>query len=66
MVATYALFGFSNVVALGIMIGALSAVAPDRKRDILHVAVRALISGCMACFMTACVAGRFTYDSMIC
>lgn len=57
MIATYALCGFSNVVALGIMIGALTAVVPDRKQDILKVAFRALLSGCMACFMTACIAG---------
>ncbi|KAL4233365.1 hypothetical protein ACF0H5_008047 [Mactra antiquata] len=57
MVATYALCGFSNVVALGIMIGALAAVAPKRKKDILRVSIRALIAGCMACFMTACIAG---------
>ncbi|XP_052808155.1 solute carrier family 28 member 3-like [Mya arenaria] len=57
MVATYALCGFSNVVALGIMIGALAAVAPDRKSDILGVSIRALISGSVACFMTACIAG---------
>jgi nucleoside permease NupC len=57
MIATYALCGFSNVVALGIMIGALCAVVPDRKQDIMKVSVRALISGSMACFMTACISG---------
>ncbi|XP_045196631.2 solute carrier family 28 member 3-like [Mercenaria mercenaria] len=57
MIATYALCGFSNIVALGIMIGALIAVVPDRKQDIMNVAFRALISGSMACFMTACISG---------
>ena len=59
MITTYALCGFSNVVALGIMIGALTAVMPSRKQDIVNVAFRALISGCMACFLTACVAGLY-------
>ena len=59
MIATYALCGFSNVVALGIAIGAYAVAAPTRKNDITTVAWRALISGCMACFMTACVAGKF-------
>ena len=58
MIATYALCGFSNVVALGIMIGALTAAAPSRKEDIIKVSWWALIAGCMACFMTACVAGQ--------
>ncbi|XP_065943683.1 solute carrier family 28 member 3 isoform X2 [Magallana gigas] len=57
VVTTYALCGFSNITALGIMIGALTAIAPDRKEDIVRVSIRALISGCFACFMTACMAG---------
>ncbi|XP_060068832.1 solute carrier family 28 member 3-like [Ylistrum balloti] len=60
VITTYALCGFSNVTALGIMIGALTAVAPSRKEDIVKVSFRALISGCMACFITACVAGLLT------
>ena len=59
MIATYALCGFSNVVALGIMIGAYTAAAPSRKADIIKVSWRALIAGCCACFMTACVAGEY-------
>ncbi|OWF44492.1 solute carrier family 28 member 3-like [Mizuhopecten yessoensis] len=60
VITTYALCGFSNMTALGIMIGALTAVAPSRKEDIVRVSFRALISGCMACFITACVAGLLT------
>ena len=59
MIATYALCGFSNIVALGIAIGAFSVAAPSRKTDITKVAWQALIAGCMACFMTACVAGEY-------
>ncbi|XP_033750452.1 solute carrier family 28 member 3-like [Pecten maximus] len=62
VITTYALCGFSNLTALGIMIGALTAVAPSRKADIVRVSLRALISGCMACFITACVAGLLTTD----
>ncbi|XP_022330339.2 solute carrier family 28 member 3-like isoform X2 [Crassostrea virginica] len=57
VVATYALCGFANLTALGIMIGALTAIAPNRKEDIVGVSFRALVSGCFACFMTACIAG---------
>ncbi|KAK3098856.1 hypothetical protein FSP39_023785 [Pinctada imbricata] len=58
VIATYALCGFANITALGIMIGALTAVAPSRKKDIVKVSTRALIAGSMACFITACIAGR--------
>ncbi|XP_023619396.1 solute carrier family 28 member 3 isoform X4 [Myotis lucifugus] len=56
-IATYALCGFANISSLGIAIGALTSMAPSRKDDIISGAMRALISGTTACFMTACVAG---------
>ncbi|XP_048845911.1 solute carrier family 28 member 3-like isoform X2 [Brienomyrus brachyistius] len=56
-IATYALCGFANIGSLGVAIGGLSAMAPDRRSDISRCAIRALISGTMACFMTACMAG---------
>lgn len=57
VVATYALCGFSNISSIGIMLGALGALAPSRKKDITKVVVRAMIAGNVACFMTACIAG---------
>ncbi|KAB1252216.1 Solute carrier family 28 member 3 [Camelus dromedarius] len=56
-VATYALCGFANIGSLGIVIGGLTSITPSRKRDIASGAVRALIAGTIACFMTACIAG---------
>ncbi|XP_006875948.1 PREDICTED: solute carrier family 28 member 3-like [Chrysochloris asiatica] len=56
-IATYALCGFANFGSLGIVIGGLTSMAPSRKRDIASGAVRALIAGTIACFMTACIAG---------
>ncbi|WAQ94743.1 S28A3-like protein [Mya arenaria] len=58
VIATYALCGFSNLASMGIMIGALGAMAPSRKADITKVVVRAMIAGNVACFMTACIAGN--------
>ncbi|ELV10519.1 Solute carrier family 28 member 3 [Tupaia chinensis] len=55
-IATYALCGFANFGSLGIVIGGLTSMAPSRKRDIASGALRALIAGTMACFMTACIA----------
>ncbi|XP_037652780.1 solute carrier family 28 member 3 isoform X2 [Choloepus didactylus] len=59
-IATYALCGFSNFGSLGIVIGGLTSLAPSRKRDIASGAMRALIAGTIACFMTACIAGMLT------
>ncbi|KAM6169951.1 solute carrier family 28 member 3 [Rhynchocyon petersi] len=56
-IATYALCGFANIGSLGIVIGGLTSMAPSRKHDIASGAVRALIAGTIACFMTACIAG---------
>ena len=57
IIATYALCGFSNVGAIGIQIGGIGAIAPERQRDLAQISIRALIAGSIACFMTACVAG---------
>ena len=58
MIATYALCGFANIGSIGIQIGCLSALAPKRRSDLVNVAVRAMIAGTIACFMTACIAGK--------
>ncbi len=56
-VATYALCGFANPGSLGIMIGGISALAPQRRGEIANMSVKAFIAGTLACFSTACVAG---------
>ncbi|KAM3610763.1 uncharacterized protein V6R79_008629 [Siganus canaliculatus] len=56
-IATYALCGFSNFASLGMSIGALSALAPDRHADIASCGLRSLIAGSVSCFTTACIAG---------
>uniref|UniRef100_A0A3P9HIE7 Solute carrier family 28 member 3 n=1 Tax=Oryzias latipes TaxID=8090 RepID=A0A3P9HIE7_ORYLA len=60
MIATYALCGFSNIASLGMSIGALTAMAPNKRSDISRVGLRALIAGSVACFMTACIAGYYS------
>ncbi|CAE8617407.1 unnamed protein product [Polarella glacialis] len=56
VIATYALCGFSNFGSIGVQIGGLSAIAPSRKTDFAELALRAMVTGTVACFMTACVA----------
>uniref|UniRef100_A0A8C6QLY9 Sodium/nucleoside cotransporter n=1 Tax=Nannospalax galili TaxID=1026970 RepID=A0A8C6QLY9_NANGA len=59
-IATYALCGFANFASLGIVIGGLTSIAPSRRHDIASGAMRALIAGTTACFMTACIAGTLS------
>ncbi|XP_033762017.1 solute carrier family 28 member 3-like isoform X2 [Pecten maximus] len=59
VISTYALCGFSNIASMGIMLGALGAMAPTRKSDLSRLVVTAMIAGNVACFMTASIAGLF-------
>lgn len=54
---TYALSGFANFGSIGIQIGGIGAMAPNRQADIARLGLRAMLGGTLACFMTACVAG---------
>ncbi len=56
-IATYALCGFANPGSLGIMIGAMSGIIPERRELIARLSMRAFVAGTLACFTTACVAG---------
>lgn len=61
VIATYALCGFANPGSIGVQLATLSSMAPGRKADFARVAFRAFISGTLACFLTACIAGAL-YD----
>ena len=57
MILTYALCGFSNFGAIGIQLGGIGAMAPERRGDLAQLGLRAMLGGMIACCMTACVAG---------
>ncbi len=57
IIATYALCGFANIGSIGIQIGGIGGIAPNRQADLSKLGVRAMIGGTLACFMTACIAG---------
>jgi len=59
VIATYALCGFAHLASMAIFVGGISALAPERTRNIAAVALRALLAATLACLMTACVAGTF-------
>ncbi|GFO44651.1 sodium/nucleoside cotransporter [Plakobranchus ocellatus] len=57
IIATYALCGFSNFGSMGILLGALTSLAPRRRSVMAKIILRAMIAGNVACFFTACIAG---------
>lgn len=57
VIMTYALCGFSNFGAIGIQIGGIGPLAPNRRSDLAQLGLRAMLGGMIACCMTACMAG---------
>jgi CNT family concentrative nucleoside transporter len=57
LILTYALCGFANFGSLGILVGGLSAMAPERKHDIVALGFRALIAGTLASLMGGALIG---------
>ena len=57
VIATYALCGFANIGSIGIQIGGIGSIAPERQSDLAKLSFRAMVAGTIACFTTACIAG---------
>lgn len=56
-VVSFALCGFANVSSLGILLGGLGNLAPERRSDIARLGVRAVIAGMLASLLSAAMAG---------
>lgn len=56
-IATFALCGFANLSCIGIQIGGIGALAPNRKGDLARLGVRAMLAGTMANLISASIAG---------
>jgi concentrative nucleoside transporter, CNT family len=56
-IATFALCGFANFSSIGIQIGGIGALAPNRRHDLARLGLRAMFAGTLANFMTATIAG---------
>jgi CNT family concentrative nucleoside transporter len=56
-IATFALCGFANLSSIGIQIGGIGALAPNRKGDLARLGARAMLAGTMANLMSASIAG---------
>lgn len=57
VISTFALCGFANLGSIGIQIGGIGALAPDRRGDLAKLGFRAMIAGTLANFMSAAIAG---------
>jgi len=57
LLSTFALCGFANFASIGIQIGCIGAMAPERKGDLARLAFSAMLCGTMSTFMTATIAG---------
>ena len=56
-IATFALCGFANFSSIGIQIGGIGALAPERRSDLDRLGMRAMLAGTLANFVTATIAG---------
>jgi CNT family concentrative nucleoside transporter len=57
LMMTYALCGFANFGSLGIMIGGLATMAPERRGDIVSLGAKTLVSGTLATLVAGSVVG---------
>ena len=60
MIATFALCGFANFSSIGIQIGGIGALAPNRRNDLAKFGIRAMLAGTMANLMSASIVGLLT------
>jgi CNT family concentrative nucleoside transporter len=56
-IATFALCGFANFGSIGIQIGGIGALAPERRHDLARLGLRAMVAGTLANFISATIAG---------
>ena len=57
VIASYALCGFANFGSIGIQLGGIGGIAPERRHDLARLGLRAMFGGMLASLMTAAVAG---------
>ena len=60
LIMTYAMCGFANPGSLGIMIGGLGTMAPERRHEIVDLGLRSMVAGTLATCMTGAVVGLLT------
>jgi CNT family concentrative nucleoside transporter len=58
-IATFALCGFANLSSIGIQIGGIGALIPERRNELAKLGIRAMLAGTMANLISASIAGMF-------
>jgi CNT family concentrative nucleoside transporter len=58
-IGTFALCGFANLGSIGMQIGGIGALVPERRNDLAQLGVRAMLAGTMANLISAAIAGMF-------
>jgi CNT family concentrative nucleoside transporter len=58
-IATFALCGFANLGSIGMQVGGIGALVPERRNDLARLGVRAMLAGTMANLISASIAGIF-------
>jgi CNT family concentrative nucleoside transporter len=59
IIATFALCGFANLSSIGIQIGGIGALVPERRNELAKLGFRAMLAGTMANLISASIAGMF-------
>jgi len=57
IIASYALCGFANFASIGIQLGGIGGIAPERRKDLAKLGFRAMFGGALASWLTATIAG---------
>ena len=60
LILSIAICGFANFSSVGMQIGGIGALAPEKRGELAKLGWRALLGGSLACFLTACVAAMLT------
>jgi CNT family concentrative nucleoside transporter len=58
-IATFALCGFANLGSIGIQVGGIGALIPERRNELARLGLRAMLAGTMANLISAAIAGIF-------
>ena len=56
-IAAYSLCGFANFASIGIQLGGIGSIAPERKKDLAQLVTKAMLGGALASWLTATIAG---------
>ena len=57
IISSYALCGFANFGSIGIQLGGIGGIAPNRRKELAEIVSKAMIGGALASWLTATIAG---------